>query len=141
MPGSEQTVAEIELLYQQRMTVRIPCNHVPPSPEDAYRLVKDAGPQTVVDALPASWMDVTTSGNLNVVDIQEDDGLRADGSGGTKRMRVPSVLVDCRDCDAVIEVDARTFDLAVERGPGTFLCDDCRDERNCAVDTEADRDD
>lgn len=49
-------------------------------------------------------------------------------NGSTKRKRVPSVLVDCRDCDAAIEVDSRTFDLAVDRGDGTFLCDGCRDE-------------
>lgn len=46
----------------------------------------------------------------------------------SKRMRVPSVLVDCRDCDATIEIDARSFDLAIEVGPGWFLCDDCKAE-------------
>lgn len=55
------------------------------------------------------------------------DSSVKDGSA-TKRKRIPSVLVDCRDCDAEIEVDARTFDLAVKRGPGWFLCDDCRTE-------------
>lgn len=51
----------------------------------------------------------------------------------TKRMRIPSVLVDCRDCSRTFEIDARTFDLAIERGSGSFLCGDCD------VDTDTDR--
>jgi len=49
-------------------------------------------------------------------------------SGGTKQKLVPSVLVDCRDCSEVIEVDVRTFDLAIDVGPGEFLCDGCRSD-------------
>lgn len=49
----------------------------------------------------------------------------------TKRMNVPSVLVDCQDCPEVMELTTRTFDLAVEMddSPGAteFRCDDCRD--------------
>jgi len=45
----------------------------------------------------------------------------------TKEKRVPSVLVDCRDCSTTFEVDSRSFDLAVERG-GVFVCDECRIE-------------
>ena len=43
-----------------------------------------------------------------------------------KRKRIPSVLVDCRDCGEPFEVDSRTFDLAVELG-GPMVCDDCRE--------------
>jgi len=45
--------------------------------------------------------------------------------GGTKQKRVSSVLVDCRDCGDGIEVTVRTFDLAIDVGPGWFLCNDC----------------
>jgi len=51
--------------------------------------------------------------------------------GGTKRKRIPSVLVNCRDCGDEIEVDSRTFDLAIEVGPGWFLCNECRND--CSV--------
>lgn len=47
-----------------------------------------------------------------------------------KRKRVPSVLVDCHDCDDTFEIDARTFDLAVERSTNhvaRFLCGDCKE--------------
>lgn len=52
-----------------------------------------------------------------------------------KRKRVPSVLVDCRACGAPFEVDARTFDLAVETASGwpvTFACPSCRSPRTGA---------
>lgn len=49
-------------------------------------------------------------------------------SSSTKRMRVPSVLVDCCECSATFEVDARSFDLAVKVGDGRFRCDECKQD-------------
>lgn len=44
-----------------------------------------------------------------------------------KRKRVPSVIVDCRDCDEPFEITSRTFDLAHEVDPDpSFRCDECR---------------
>lgn len=43
-----------------------------------------------------------------------------------KEKRIPSTLVDCRDCGSEMEMGARTFDLAIDVGPGWFLCDECR---------------
>lgn len=45
-----------------------------------------------------------------------------------KRMAVPSVLVDCRDCGEPFEITARTFNLAHEVDPSypSFICDGCK---------------
>lgn len=64
-------VAQIELLYQQRMTVEIPVTEMPATPEDAYHLIKNTDPEFVADVLPSDWGDATSQGELNVVDIQE----------------------------------------------------------------------
>jgi len=70
---TEQTVAEIEMLYQQRMTVKIPVNAIPASPDIAFRVVKNTDPEFIADALPSSWHDAMTTGHLDVVDIEEGD--------------------------------------------------------------------
>ena len=66
-------VAEIEMLYQQRMTVRIPVREMPANPESAFHLVKNADPEFVADVLPSDWDDAVTTGELNVVDILEGE--------------------------------------------------------------------
>jgi len=63
----------IEMLYQQRMTVRIPVDEPPATPRDAWHLVKNADPEFVGDALPCTWEDVNRAGNLEVVDITEGE--------------------------------------------------------------------
>lgn len=68
-----QKVAEIEMLYQQRMTVKIPVDELPPSPEAAFHLVKNTDPEFVADVIPNRWDQLTSTGNLNVVDITEAD--------------------------------------------------------------------
>lgn len=70
-PGTER-VAQIEMLYQQRMTVHIPVDEMPASPEDAWHLVRCADPEFISDVMPHSWDDATCQGHLEVVDIQEE---------------------------------------------------------------------
>lgn len=73
--SQEETIAEIEILYQQSMTVRMPVQEMPASPEDAWYLIKDFNPEAITDALPADWDDATLQGDLNVVDIREGEPL------------------------------------------------------------------
>jgi len=70
--GHEPTrTAEIELLYQQRMTVKIPVHEVPANPESAFHLVKNTDPEFVNDVIPNTWGSLVSAGSLNVVDIEE----------------------------------------------------------------------
>lgn len=77
-----ETVAEIELLYQQRMTVTVPTDTIPSTPDSALRLVKNTDPEFVGDVLPNSWDDATTTGHLDVVDIRTQ-GSDTDHTGGS----------------------------------------------------------
>jgi hypothetical protein len=67
----ERTTVEIEMLYQQRMTVRIPAYRVPPSPESVFHLVRNTDPEFVADVLPSGWDDAVCIGDLDVIDIRE----------------------------------------------------------------------
>lgn len=69
--SQHETVAEIEMLYQQRMTVRIPVDEVPPTPESAFHLVKNTDPEFIADVLPHSWDHAVSVGNLNVLDVTD----------------------------------------------------------------------
>lgn len=71
--GKNRKVAEIEMLYQQRMTVKIPVDELPATPESAFHLVKNTDPEFVADVIPNRWDQLTSTGDLNVVDIQESD--------------------------------------------------------------------
>lgn len=66
-----EDVAVIEMLYQQRMTVRVPVEKMPATPEGAFHLVKNTDPEFVADVLPSDWDDAVCTGELNVVYIQE----------------------------------------------------------------------
>jgi len=66
----EQTdTVKIEFLYQQRMTVEIPTDEPPATPDGAWHLVKNTDPEFVADVIPNTWDDLVSVGSLNVVDI------------------------------------------------------------------------
>lgn len=69
-------VAVVEMLYQQRMKVRIPVEEMPATPEGAFHLVKNTDPEFVADVLPTDWDDAVCVGDLNVVDVQKEDQSR-----------------------------------------------------------------
>jgi hypothetical protein len=56
-------VAQIEMLYQQRITVQIPVRDLPAGPDFAYQLVKNTKPEFVADVLATTWMGLATSGD------------------------------------------------------------------------------
>jgi hypothetical protein len=76
--GDDLTAVEIDMLYQQRMTVEIPVRDVPPTPESAFRLVKNTDPEFVADVIPNRWDDLTATGELNVVDVREASSTGGD---------------------------------------------------------------
>ena len=71
MSDSPDHEVEIELLYQQRMTVTLPVEEPPATPEAAWHLVKNTDPEFVNDVIPNTWDRLVSVGSLNVVDIEE----------------------------------------------------------------------
>ena len=69
--GDTEHVVQIEMLYQQRMTVQIPVNDIPATPEDAYHLVKNTDPEFIADVIPNRWNDLTSTGDLSLVDVSD----------------------------------------------------------------------
>jgi hypothetical protein len=65
-----ERVAQIEMLYQQQITVQIPVEDMPANPESAFHLVKNTDPEFVCDVLPTTWMDISRD-NLRVVDVSD----------------------------------------------------------------------
>lgn len=69
--SSGDRVAQIEMLYQQKVTVQIPVDEVPTSPEAAFDVVKNRDPEYVADVMPTRWGDAMTQGDLQVLDIDD----------------------------------------------------------------------
>ena len=70
MPARQTNTVEIEFLYQQRMTVEIPTDEPPATPDAAWHLVKNTDPEFVADVIPNTWDSLVAVGSLNVVDIE-----------------------------------------------------------------------
>lgn len=73
MSSDERHTVEIDVLYQQSMTVEVPVYETPVSPEDAWHLLKNTDPEFIADVLPSSWDHAVSVGDINVVDIREAD--------------------------------------------------------------------
>lgn len=73
VPEETQSVAHIDVKYSQTMTVKIPVEEMPATETDAFHLVKDTDPEFVTDMLPNRWDDAVSVGELDIIDIEEEE--------------------------------------------------------------------
>lgn len=65
-------------MWKRNLTVQIPVNNIPKSPDTAYNLVKNTDPEFVSDVIPNRWDSLNSVGNLNVLDIVDvTDSVRS----------------------------------------------------------------
>lgn len=73
VPDGRDSIAQIEMEYTQRMTVKIPVDGMPPTERDAFDLVKNTDPEFIADVLPNRWDDAVSVGEMDVVDVTEEE--------------------------------------------------------------------
>lgn len=69
----DSAIAKIEMEYRQTMTVTIPVEEMPKTEEHAFHLVKHTDPEFIGDVLPNRWDDAVSVGELEVMDLQEEE--------------------------------------------------------------------